>query len=235
MIRHIVFDLWGTLIKSPTNFKQERAHKVWSILQNTNPDLHLTKVTSEMRKFEKFLDGIAEMGALQYSNFNVWKLLFEVMKVKHNDNVIKTTIEEVNALFLTMAPQFYDKHTFYVLNRIYKHSVNPNVMPNNKVFMSVISNTNFTSGPIVDLYLKKLNVYHMFQYRTYSDIVMYPKPHPKIFKMHKDRLLLRDETTVMVGDNVNTDGHALRYFSKFIHINAKSGNDITHVLNHLHI
>ena len=72
------------------------------------------------------------------------------------------------------------------------------------VRLGVISNTT-NPGFMKDLERKSMDLDQFFEFSIYSSEVPYRKPHPSIFKLAIDRLNLRPDEILFVGDSLDTD------------------------------
>ncbi len=70
--------------------------------------------------------------------------------------------------------------------------------------LGVVSNT-FLPGPVLDRHLAQLRLLEHFSATVYSCDVQFRKPHPEIFRIALERLRLRPEETMFVGDSLAAD------------------------------
>ena len=71
--------------------------------------------------------------------------------------------------------------------------------------IGLISNTGRTWGKFLVEVQKKLGIHHFFEVLTFSDEVRLRKPHEGIFNLTLKKMKASPETTVHIGDDIDTD------------------------------
>lgn len=224
-LKHISFDLWGSLIKSNPEFKKQRALFIY---KNYNDNKTLNEIELIIRDIDLSCNYANEISGLNISAEEMYGLvlykIFEgnTMNKKIDLKLMMTNIEE---LFFNYPPVLYTEATGSILNQI-KDSTS--------FTMSILSNTAFINGGLLRIVLNDiLKISNLFDFQLYSDELNISKPNQLIFnilysnttRIHNN---ISKNSIIHVGDNPIADIQGANQFgfkSFLINSNNKSIRD----------
>lgn len=201
---HYSFDLWLTLIRTNSLFKQERAS---FFHQNFN---HQHKTIEEIavifRQVDLMCNAINEKTGKNIDADEMYLMVISEinggMLLLQDINLCLLEKEMENILFKHL-PLVYCSQTVNVLEQICKTGESST---------SILSNTGFIRGKILRRMLKQLNLDRYFDFQLYSDEVGMSKPNPEFFKLMLNQIATIRNTEnicldqiIHIGDNQNAD------------------------------
>lgn len=196
---HYSFDLWLTLIKSNSNFKQKRN----ALLQDFFClDRRMEEITRTVRHYDVLCNHISEMTGKHVDRDHIYGLLladlgFELgMMTKEHMDGFKA---EVDLLFM--------KHKPILLDVNLKENLEAIVSKGKTI--SLLSNTAFLEGELLRKLLDHYELSELFSFQHYSDETGLSKPNPAAFErvyqeITKKKKLQRADV-VHIGDNKRAD------------------------------
>ena len=226
----ISFDVWGTLIKANPSYRPARNKLIAEILfpELVMPDSDWQTLIKKTKDFCDFSNEVLgqqmswEQSILVAVRDFYPMLSKDVMLTRFNDY----RYEDVT-LVNKYPPLIYSKETQVVLELL-----------KGKVGMSILCNTGFMDGTLVQKSLKLAGIHHYFDFEIYSDIKGASKPSKKIFDAlfmeHFSRGNGAGKSKILhVGDNEFSDGGSVEADVDFLHINGNSGKTISEILNYI--
>lgn len=194
-IKHVSFDVWGTLISANSMYALRRTQLVSEMFH-----LDTAVVKKAYTETKSFVDTAAEKHGVAYSTDGVFSMFFDALNlpVPLGPQSRMLMRQHFEALFRTYAPTIHEDVTPL---RIF--------LKNRGVTMSIGSNSNFISGTVMFPFLQsELN--NMFDFGVFSDLDLVAKPDTEFFdrvviEASKDRDLYRHEI-LHVGDSRICDG-----------------------------
>lgn len=214
-IRHISFDAWNTLFTPNKEFAAARTNLLARVF-DVSPEEAKAGYTATKR----FLDTAAELTGFGTNCSNVYKLLAAHFK---NDTVDLVELQElVDDLFVCNRPHV-DPETIQVLKRLRTYA-------DCSLTLSVTSNTNFIGGDVLRACVFNEYFGSLFDALHFSDEAEAAKPSKQFFTdmMFEadfvNRARCATEASVEpneilhVGDNLITDGHAVKFGMQFMHV-----------------
>lgn len=201
-IKAISFDVWNTLINSNKNYIHARNSVIASHL-----NISIEEANANYQNCKKFLDKIAEINGTCFSTLDCWKIICQ-MSGKNNIDP-KKLMNECQILFSDFIPT-YNEELVLELKKINDRGI----------ITGITSNTNFIAGKT--LYNNIFEEWNVFKTLSFSDEVLYAKPHDNIFKAtyHKfnDITPLKPENILHIGDNKICDGGSIHSGFEFKHV-----------------
>jgi putative hydrolase of the HAD superfamily len=197
-IKHISFDLWLTLIKSNPTFKKERAI---FFLENFNPlQKELVIVENCIRSLDRVCDRLNEISGKKVTVTNMYSKILQKLgnkDIANNSKIINNIKDSVNQLFEKHQPVLLNDNILNTLQYLCKEGYT----------LNIASNTGFIEGKYLIEMLKKLNLYHFFDFKIFSDEVEVSKPSFQFFhKVHaKIQNDLKLNEVLHIGDNFSAD------------------------------
>jgi putative hydrolase of the HAD superfamily len=196
LIKHLSFDLWLTLIKSNTQFKQKRAEY---FACKHNPKGHSTEfIFNSIQCIDRASDRLNEMNGKKLSTECMYRAILK--RLGHPDYEITNALLEelknkLNALFLLYSPALLNDHIYKMLN----------ILKDEGYSMNISSNTGFIEGDYVQIILKKLQIDHFFDFAIYSDQINASKPSARFFDVVYSQIKLKKHQVLHIGDNFKSD------------------------------
>lgn len=218
MKKHISFDLWGTIILSHSEYKNERA-KLFSDFISEKFGIHHmpTHVFSVIKKEEKVLDVIQEE---THEQIGVNAALIWILY--HNGvEACQIKIEHLEEL----------KSRLHDLLLQYPPVVIPGVMElfdgllERGITSNILSNTCLIPGSHLEEFLIRSGIRKFISFTLYSDQYKFCKPSESYFKLVVDGLDERKQI-IHIGDNPVTDGIAEKYGMGYILVSHKSDSPL---------
>lgn len=194
-IKHLSFDLWGTLIKSNPDYRVKRNDLIKEVFGYIRPD--------QISTGKAFTDEFAENTGLQlpYEMIIALMLGSDSFMVRDNSNFLKEvdTFRTRNArLVLQYPPQLVSDYVMPLLVLLHSSGYT----------LSILSNTSVITGyqmmPVLDL----LNIGKFFKFTLFSDICGFAKPNEKIYRTVWDNSPHTYKQILHVGDNPIADSGA---------------------------
>lgn len=198
-IRHVSFDCWGTLIKSHPLHKSARNKYVYHRLLRKGYEISREELNANIKRTEKTIDVINELSEKPLTIEECISLMYMKLGVDPdiiNAKEIFNTKIAFARYFRTHYPICINRDIVYVLGQLSKMGFT----------MSLLCNTGFTSGKLVEEALGRLGVSKYFERLFFSDELGISKPNPRTFSTICRYKQLRPEEILHVGDNPITDG-----------------------------
>jgi len=201
--KHYSFDLWGTLIKSNTRFKEERVAFFQS--QFNKSGLFPGQIAAIIRNVDKMCDFTNETSGLNVDaaemvSMVLYNMGYLVPEVKTMD--IESIYRSLESLFEMCQPEVYSRETVFKLKDLKSRGAT----------LSILSNTAFIRGKALRKYIDNSPFNGLFDFQLYSDEMGYSKPNPIVFSqlLSSVRGLKKFDPAspweiVHVGDNPNAD------------------------------
>lgn len=229
-IKHVSFDLWGTLIQSHPEYKQRRNDLfIKYINTKTSMEIRDTELASrKIHEVDKLFDIIQHEAEHQLNQHACVMLILKELcsRCVFFKEDLKLLCRKLKQLLILYPPVLMDPvSTFTVLRELRARNIT----------VSILSNTNLIPGSLMDQVLYELSVHDALSFTLYSDVTTHPKPGIQAFMDIVNKVHLDPSSILHVGDNITADGAASKYgFRSLIVNNATTGNlPITQVLNNL--
>ena len=203
MYKHYSFDLWGTLIKSNSDYKNERA-KYFHDHFNPNK-LSLGEVQALIRDIEVMCDYSNELTgknihAFEMCSMVLYKLGYDKTHLSLRD--IQSLYHQLDRLFEKYPPLTFSKETIRVLKALKEKGCT----------LSVLSNTAFIKGVSISRFLNYSEFAGLFDFQLYSDDIGISKPNNQLYAhmiscVHAVRKFnpVQHHEIMHVGDNMYAD------------------------------
>ena len=193
MIQAITFDCWDTLLDDDESRNKKRKEFFCLILNENGFLLTLDKMDALFSKEAKlFQNHIIEHRKTQNSRDRV-KTILKLAGVQIPTSEINKIAEYGDRIALEYPPPVVPgiKEALEVLSKVYK--------------LAVICNTGWHSGKTVKHLLKDSDFLKYFSHLTFSDEAGVAKPHKQIFEYTLEKLGIRTEEAVHIGDSEYSD------------------------------
>lgn len=214
-IRHISFDAWNTLFTPNPEFSRRRT----ALIAQTF-DISVDEAKSAYTQTKRFLDTAAELTGFGTTVENVYKLL--AAHLKRDDIDLVELRDRVDDLFVLESP-FIDPEMSPLLRELRRYA-------DRSLTFSVTSNTNFIGGKVLRAVVFGRYFRGQFDALHFSDESEAAKPSKTFFQemmfeadfvnrawAHTDSSVEPHEI-LHVGDNLITDGHAIKHGMQFMHV-----------------
>jgi putative hydrolase of the HAD superfamily len=208
MIKHVSFDIWGTLLISNDKFKRYRSSYLYQEIKK-NQDTHLSPLAIQLglTDISQRFDKISERtGQAVSSDFMLGFALDEFKAPDLDVDFIQSMIEDI---FLNDLPQI-NHGALNLLDSFREKGIQANIL----------SNTGFISGKVMRKALGMLGLEKYFSFEIFSDEEGISKPNPKMFDkvFHKATvaacergILIKERYEILhIGDSVVCDGAAAK-------------------------
>jgi len=210
LIRHISFDLWLTLIKSHPEFKAERA---LFLQKEFNPrGFSVREIMEIVQKTDKISDRLNEITGKKVQTRQMYRRILQDLgndPLAINDELLNHINLKVCDLFREFPPEFLNA------------SVKPMLLSlkDEGYTINLSSNTGFIEGNTIAGTLKQLKISEYFVFCIFSDEIEASKPSAAFFDKVYDKVTVRKEEVLHVGDNYKADFEgAQSYGFKALHI-----------------
>lgn len=184
-IKAVSFDLWGTLIKSNPQYRQNRERFI---------RLHSGNVESEhiIKAIKADIDENVEKFGLHYESIDVYRMIHQQCNIK---GITPEQLQHECSLMFIETPPLLIDGVEEVLRKINQADV--------RMYLS--SNTVLIDGKFLRIVMEKLGILHFFSATYFSNELGVSKPHPQFFqKVHMGSKQLK-QNIIHVGDNKLTD------------------------------
>lgn len=195
MIKHISFDLWGTLITSNPNYRDRRNKLLEEIF-------HVDLLPDELRRGKVMVDEISELTGRQLDYPQTVTLMLGLnTKWIDRERFLKNVelFRKENTLLVREDnPLFISPQIPFLLNTLKQC----------KISMSILSNTSIIPGSMLRDTLKILEIHDLFSFMIFSDEVGYAKPNKTVYRMLFENVIYKSNEIFHVGDNPYSDSGA---------------------------
>lgn len=221
MIKHVSFDVWGTLISANPEYAKARTDL---IAQAFTIDPAFVKTT--YTKTKRIIDSMAETTGEALTTRECFDLLYE--NLEEGPFARGLALEDnLHALFLEHAPSVLDETKYQV-----------STLRSKGITCSIGSNSNFIPGSVMYPFLQR-EFDDAFSYGVFSDELRVAKPDAVFFTRVAHKLMevkkledLEHSSILHVGDNYICDGVGPRAAGmKYVILNDVS--DIQPAFRHL--
>lgn len=203
-IKAISFDIWNTILPSNKEYTRKRNEVIAHDLSVSYEEANFF-----YKKAKKFFDTCAESEGKCFSTPQCWQTLLEIA----NKNTCSHLhlMKKCQILFDDFIPTFNPE----LLIEIQK-------LKEAGLILCITSNTNFVAGETLkNSIFSRWNIFSGF---TFSDEVLFAKPHHQIFKhtfqsVQKESPSIKPENILHIGDNLICDGGAESFGFQFQHVN----------------
>lgn len=231
LIKHISFDLWGTLIKSHPEYKKTRAEAIFDFIRSAYNTPRIKALTFPecfdiIRFVEKACDFSNEATGKQLGQLYCFELLIERIGVVR-EFISRDDLQLLSKTLFQILKQYPPRiiggdDTVDLLSKIKEANIS----------MNIASNTSFITGAEMESVFIKKYFSDLFAFKIYSDELGHSKPayafFDKIWEMTKANC--RMGHILHLGDNVITDGAAQAFGMQF---SLVKNNDIIQSLTEL--
>lgn len=219
MSKHYSFDMWETLIRGNPEYKTMRMREIHKfVLIHGGIIADEEMIREAFSRANKFADCINySTGGSVSSEILYSMVLIDLLPEKRflalKPLEINSLITKLDQLFIQYPPSIYSESTIPVLEELHA----------NDNLLTILSNTSFIKGRILNRVLDNHGILHLFNETYYSDEYNMTKPNPDFFSlMHMDSPYDMDEI-IHIGDNPIADGEgATNYGIKSLIINSNS-------------
>jgi putative hydrolase of the HAD superfamily len=197
MIKHISFDLWGTLIKSNPDYKPQRNYLIRKFFGSLISD-------EQIKSGKGLLDKIMEVSGTQLSYAHQMLIIISGSYGRdifyshefHKQQLIRFELE--NMQLVRECPPLLMDGAQEVLEGLLERDIST----------SVLSNTSFIPGVALHTALRQMKVSDYFLFEMFSDIELLAKPSPALYKRMVSRTYQQRHDVLHVGDNEHADSGA---------------------------
>lgn len=235
MITHISLDVWNTILLPNQDFEQ---NVVKYLAEQT--ELSADIINSIYRKTSSFFDGRAVVDQIAPTTEYVWNMFFQELKwyIDRKHLTFKrpnttAVIEHINQLFIDYPPKiaawFYN-----IVDDLYNNHNTTHLT------WSIIANTTFISGAIIDAFIQDNIGENKPIVSIYSDVWGYTKPSTMLYEVMWEQVTeyyssnqfatLNKEHTIHIGTHLESDGIGALKFG----FNAKIVNGPSEVYDVIH-
>lgn len=222
---HYSFDMWETLIKGNPEYKTMRMWEIYKfVLIHGGVVSTKDDIRDAFNQANKFADCINSSTGGSISSEILYRMvLMDLMPEKKFLTLklldINLLIARLDQLFIQYPPSIYSEDTIPVLEKLYA----------NDNLLTVLSNTSFIKGRILNIVLDNHGILRFFNNTYYSDEHNMSKPNPDFFAlMHMDSPYDK-EGIIHIGDNPIADGEGAANYGiqyKIINSNSKTIKDV---------
>ncbi|MFD2719954.1 HAD family hydrolase [Hymenobacter monticola] len=216
-VQTISLDLWGTLVRANTDFKQA---KINLVQEHFHSGLDPEKILDTQRAVKLHYDHLVEAWGVQPTQatlYSDWLCRLELVPEKYPFGHLAQFIDKYQAAAYKFPALPYDTNTtenLRLLARDFK--------------LVLISNTLFVSGITLRAWLQSLGWMDFFDQLIFSDEVSLAKPDPRIFSLAHHR------PDTHIGDNPRTDAFGARQAGvAFIGVHGPYEHTLTDAYNRL--
>lgn len=190
-IKHISFDFWNTIYFSNPEFKKER-----NLLLSNKSDFEIEEIQKAVTEISKFHNDKALSKNRLINSEQLNYMLFDKIGIKNN----KTNV------LLCIYDLFQKNHPIFR----YKLPDLINILKDQRVTLSIMSNTAYIPGSEIRKILKKNNLLKYFSFCQFSDEFGFGKPANLIFDDMKIKVKsihgnLNWSQILHVGDDIKCD------------------------------
>ena len=214
-IRAVIFDLWGTLVKDEGIDESKRflnkLKKIYLSIKSIN------SVYNYLYKLSK--KPSTKLNIELPGRINFLSKFFKIIKIEYQESLKRQEQIELDKVFNRILNSFninldHNRLT-ELLGEYYKSWSNmtklyDDVLPtvvyiyDKGIKLAVISNTIF-EGKLHDSDLKRLGIFKYFDFTIYSSDVGVRKPDSKIFKVALEKLKVKPDGAIFIGDRLYDD------------------------------
>lgn len=220
--QHISFDFWNTIAFSNQVFKKQRVNFIYDFF----------KKKFEIEKIEEAFCVVGKRNNSSTDNLEkpltvneLYKSVLDYIGVRREVDIDKMK-SVIFDLFLKYPPLISENFLYYLKQ-----------IENNKVSLSITSNTAFIPGFVIKKFLQNEGLLSQLSFCVFSDEVQVAKPDKKIFEIvlsQLDSKIIPSFDVIHIGDNYHTDYLGAKNFgiSAFFLDNDKS---LMNTRNALHV
>ncbi len=220
--KHYSFDLWMTLIKSDLQFKTKRAEYFFN---HFNADKReLWEVAFKIKQVDDMCNVVNERAGGSISAIEMYSMVLH--RLNYNmDNIGRDELVSVyhncQQIMQHYPPSLFDVNIIQVLTQLKRSGAK----------LSILSNTGFINGNTLRDHLKRLEIYHLFDFILFSDEVGMSKPNQQFYNLLAYKSNVDRNQILHVGDNLFADKKgAEKAGMNALLINGNSGKTILNLL-----
>lgn len=199
--KHYSFDLWLTLIKSNSFFKNERVSYFHKHYNYSNNSIH--DINTVFRRVDLMCNQINEVVGRNIDAYEMYLMvLYELNenRIDYSRIDLHSLYEKMECLILEYLPILTNEYVISTLETLKKQNVT----------LSILSNTGFIKGSTVRKILSRLEIHQYFDFEIYSDEYDLSKPNKDIFcvclqKAQQINENINPQDIIHIGDNPNAD------------------------------
>ncbi len=214
-IKAVIFDLWGTLVKDESIDESSKflnkLNKIYLSIKSIN------SVYNYLYKLSK--KPSTELNIALLGRINFISKFFKIIMSEYQESLKRQEQIELDKvfdrIFNSLNIKLNNSQLTEVLGEYYKSWSNmtklyDDVLPtivyiyNKGIKLAVISNTLF-EGKLHDSDLKRLGIFKYFDFTIYSSDAGIRKPDPGIFKIALEKLKVKSNKAIFVGDRLYDD------------------------------
>jgi len=200
IIKAVLFDLGETLLHygkvNVSSLIQQAAQLTYRFLQECNS---LQEKTQNFRRYHRLTAFHVKWryvcSHLSHREFNGLTLLQHILR-KMKITLTSDQLQELAWLWYKPAADLATMES-----NLHRHLQNLRDM---SLDLAIISNT-FSPAAVIDRHLQQLDLLRFFPLRQYSSVTIFRKPDRRIFQDTLQKLKLRSDQAVMVGDRIRED------------------------------
>jgi len=184
---HFSFDLWLTLIKSHSEFKEKRNLLFRDFFEVEAP---IKKVFEVVRYYDLLCNNVNEKTGYNFDTYEIYYLILNALGVNINDidkKVLHEFYLESELLFMKFKP---------VLIYPKIHCLFTEIIEEGKT-INILSNTGFIKGNTLRSLMDFYEISNYFSFQIYSDEEGISKPNEKIFQLIYNRIKGIDKKKVL--------------------------------------
>ena len=197
--QHLSFDLWLTLIKSNSEFKNKRNLLFKDFFE---VDCTIEKVTEVVRYYDVLCNNINEKTGLNIDTFEIYYLILNALNVNINDIEIEKLSQfykETELLFMKFKPDLIYPKIKLLFEEIVEQEKT----------ISVLSNTAFIKGVTLRKLMSYYELENYFSFQIFSDETGFSKPNKEIFQLVYNQIEIlksvEKKEVLHIGDNIIAD------------------------------
>jgi putative hydrolase of the HAD superfamily len=223
MIKHISFDLWGTLITGNPKFSQTRIEilaklsgkqqeEVRTVIKEVSTDHNTQMVTT---------------GQHLIGSDGLYSRVFRKLGIEASEDDMEDFIDLMGRNFNLNEPSFIYPNTLEIMDTLKEKGIT----------MSILSNTGFIESSLLRPFLVKHGIsQYMYYNNTYggmyfSDELTRAKPNPALFSFVAIMHGVKNDEMLHVGDDFVADGGARAIGCEALIIGEAGVANLTHLLN----
>ena len=214
-MKHISFDVWGTLLKSNPDNNIRRAIYV---KEHFNIDLEVKEIERLIKENGKEVNELQELNGIQLTRNEIFSRLFNKLNIKSTQEDCQLVDSIFQKYFLEHPPVIYNSDYITALNNI-----------NTNYTISILSNTVYIIGHNIQIILDHYFGSNFFKFKLYSDEMGFAKPSEVVYKELIKMSNTQSDQILHIGDSFLCDVVSpLKYgIDTFqVHSNGKTINDL---------
>ncbi len=216
-MKHISFDVWGTILHSNPNNNINRAIY---LKENFQLDHSISDIQKIVKDNGKSINELQESTGIQVGRLEIFERLFRKFNLNLTDNSLLHVDEIFQQSFLDNPPQLIESVYADVITSL-RTSYN----------MSILSNTVYVKGENIQKVLDRYLGSALFDFTLYSDQLGYSKPHENVYRRLISQSGVASTEIMHIGDSILCDINGpQKYKINTLQVHS-NGRSLTSVIN----